>query len=293
MSRNDLKTDETKLVTGEGAPEVPPRSDDWGDTVPAASQAADDWGMPQTPLPQLSTLVIEQHGGNFQPDIVKMLVYGESGAGKTRFASTWPGVIFADIDKGMASVTEKVMRVPIDDANGSSAWDKMKALYKYLSEEEHPYQTVVLDTLNEMQRIAMHMTIEEFTMVRRSYGNLPSQSDYGKMLHDMVELTRDFIALPMRVLLLAQVNSRQFDTDTLMPQLVGKNTAREIARKMDVIGYIYKSENEDGEGHKLSEMSFDAVDYVTKDRSFKLPSSLVNPTYARVVAFWEQNEKEK
>lgn len=265
----------------------------WGDgdsSAPASQEAQSDdgWGvLPANPPLQMSQLIIEQHGGTFVPDAVKMLVYGESGAGKTRFASTWPNVIFADIDKGMSSVTEKVDRVPVDDAGDSSAWDKLNAMYQFLKAGEHSYQTVVIDTLNEMQRIAMHMTIEEFQMVRRSYGNLPSMSDYGKMLHDMLELTRDFIALPMRVLLLAQVNSRQFDTDTLMPQLTGKNTAREIARKMDVIGYIFKSEKEDNEGHKLSEMSFDAVDYVTKDRSFRLPASLVNPTFARVEAFWK------
>jgi hypothetical protein len=118
--------------------------------------------------------------------------------------------------------------------------------------------------------------------------SLPSQSDYGKMLHDMIELTRKFINLPMRVVLLAQVNSRQFDTDTLQPQLIGKNTSRELCRKMDVIGYIYKGERDNPSfpGKKLSEISFDASEYVTKDRSYRLPAVLVDPNYDRISSFW-------
>ena len=155
---------------------------------------------------------------------------------------------------------------------------------------DHNYETVVIDTLNEMQRIAMRATIEDFPAIRRSYENLPSMSDYGKMLHDMVELTRDFAMLPMRVVLLGQVISRQFETDVLQPQLIGKNTSREVCRKMDVIGYIYKSEKEDentATSKKLSEIAFDVAEYVCKDRSFKLPATLVNPSFQSISQFWK------
>jgi hypothetical protein len=228
-----------------------------------------------------SQLVIETHSGEFDPDHTKILIYGESGTGKTRFASTFPNVIFADIDKGMSSVTEQVARVDINNLKD------MKALHAFLQGSEHDYETVVIDTLNEMQRVAMQATVEDFPMIRRSYEDLPSMSDYGKMLHDFIEMTRKFILLPMRVVLLGQVITRQFETDVLQPQLVGKNSAREVARKMDVIGYIYKGEKEDENHKKLSEISFDATEFVTKDRSFRLPAMLVEPTYQRMADYWK------
>jgi hypothetical protein len=235
------------------------------------------------PAPQVfSELTIATHGGTFDPNIAKIMIYGESGTGKTRFASTFPAPIFADIDLGMSSVTEVVDRMEITD------FKQLISMYEFLKAGDHTYQTVVIDTLNEMQRLAMHATITDFATIRRSYGDLPSMSDYGKMLHDFEELVRDFILLPMRVVLLAQVNSRQFDTDVLMPQLVGKNSARIVARKMDVIGYIYKSDKEDSHTNKkISEISFDATEFVTKDRSFKLPAMLTAPTYERMAEFWK------
>jgi hypothetical protein len=284
----DASWDQPTLPTSEeewkveGPDKVAPPSTDWGaeqgsDTEAAEGEPASDWDV----SPNV-TLNIAQHSGRFNPSQAKILVYGETGMQKTRMASTFPHVIFADVDHGMASVTEKVDTVYIEDNN--QGFEQLKKLYAFLKAGEHEYETVVLDTLNEMQRVIMRFTIEEYSHVRRSYGNLPGQSDYGKMLYEFLELTRDYISLPMRVVLLAQVSSKVFDTDTLMPQLIGKNTAREILRKMDVVGYIYR---QDGEGdRKVPVISFDAVDYVTKDRSNKLPAALPDPSYAAMAAYW-------
>jgi len=103
----------------------------------------------------------------------------------------------------------------------------------------------------------------------------------------MMELTINFALLPMRVVFLSQVISRQFDTDVLQPQLIGKNTARDICRKMDIIGYIYKSEKEDENGKKLSEIAFDVAGYVVKDRSFRLPAVLTDPTFEKLNSYWK------
>lgn len=249
-------------------------------TAPAVEEEAkDEWSAP---APETFTFTIDTHSGHFNSETTKVLIYGETGTEKTRTASTWPDPLFVDVDHGMSSVTEQVAKVTIDD--NQNGFRQVKALLEFLQKGQHDYQTVVLDTLNEMQRVIMRFTIEEYTTVKRSYGTLPGMSDYGFMLNQFLGLTMDFISLPMRVVLLAQVNSQQFDTDILMPQLVGKNSAREISRKMDIIGYIYKAADEEG---THPEIAFDSQQYITKDRSNKLPATLANPTYARMAAFWK------
>lgn len=288
MAKKSSKTSETQEQGWETTPAPEPIAEGWDATNPEAetetSETADpeptqdDWGSVPPPL----TLNISMHSGTFDTEHTKMMFYGETGTQKTRTAATMPNVIIADIDHGMSSVDWEVAKVHIDD--NSNGLQQLRELHRFLKNGSHEYETVVLDTLNEMQRVIMRFTIEEFTQVRRSYGSLPGMSDYGYMLNQFMELTRDFIALPMRVVLLAQVNSAQFDTDMLMPQLVGKNTTREIARKMDVIGFIHSVEDKDG---VIPEMCFSSAQYITKDRSNCLPAALPNPTYDSMAAYWK------
>lgn len=216
-------------------------------------------------------------GGAFNPDRVRFLVYGESGVGKTVFASTWKAPIFLDIDDGMSSVTRKVDRVWITE------WAQLETICDWLRTGDHNYKTVVIDSLNEGQQLAMAAIIEEFPQIRRSYGSLPGESDYGKMLYDFDQLIRKFKMLNMNVVYVAQATTKVFDTDIIQPQLIGKATSRNLCRMMDVVGYIYKAQTQNG---SIRMMSFDAANYVTKDRSSRLPAVMENPTYSKLEKLW-------
>lgn len=228
--------------------------------------------------PALPELVIQQHTGEFRPELAKIMIYGESGAGKTRFACGFPDVLVCDMDNGLSSVDWPIDAITVED------FRQLSAAYEYLRTGEHSYKAVVLDTVNEMQRLAMGATVKQFQRIKRSYGNLPSQSDYGKMLHDMIDLTRDFLALPMQVILLAQSVSRVFETDMLKPQLIGKSTANELVRKMDIVGYISRLTVE---GTQVPVIDFANDLAVTKDRSYRLPARLVDASYESLISAWQ------
>jgi hypothetical protein len=222
--------------------------------------------------------------GKFNPNIIRFLVYGESGAGKTVFASTWPSPVFLDIDKGMSSITKPVYRMDIN------SWQDLQDAAIFLQNEQHPFKTVIIDSANEIQYLAMQNVLKTYTSVRRSYDSLPAVSDYGKSLSDFDSLTRYFRALPLNVVFIAQVAPREAEGDVVFPQLVGKNTANNLSRMMDCIGYLYKVEGSAQEA-KTRVMVFDAVNYVTKDRSGRLPQTLSNPTYDRLLQYWTAEAK--
>jgi len=234
---------------------------------------------------------LQEHEGFFDLDEVKMLVYGESGSGKTVFASTWPDVVFLDIDRGMSSITRRVSRIPIVSSSGQTPWDSLVRSVNFLENMQlHKFKTTVIDSLNEMQTIAMDHVIQRFPNIRRPYDELASQSDYGKMLDDFDKLVRRLKALPMHVVFICQVAPQQYETDVIQPQLVGKHTSRNIARMMDIVGYLYKQES-GGEGKQQKKdrvIVFDAVNHVTKDRSDLLPFTVTNPTFSELYAYWQK-----
>jgi len=194
------------------------------------------------------------------------------------FASTWPDPVFVDIDKGLASIRHKVNRIPI------SSWENLQSAYSYLANAPHKFKTVVVDSLNELQKVAMNHVVGSYTGIRRSYDSLPSQSDYGKMLDDFDKLVRAFRSLPMHVVLICNVAGKEFETDIVQPQLTGKSSARNVCRMMDVVGYLFKADS--SEPTKPRVMVFDDVNFVTKDRSGVLPSTVNDPTFTRLHEVW-------
>jgi KaiC/GvpD/RAD55 family RecA-like ATPase len=221
--------------------------------------------------------------GGFNKRRTRWVVYGESGSGKTVLASTFPNPLFLDVEDGTASITLPFASWRVSDWN-----DIFEALAWLTSDPEHDFQTVVIDSLNELQLISMRHIITNYSSVRRAYDSLPSVSDYGKMLDDVDRVVRILKSLPMHVVFLAQVQNREYETDAVRPQLVGKNTATNVARMMDVIAYLYKQE---GDKETRRFLAFDVPDFVTKDRSGRLPSSLElqnrDTGFEQVFTYWE------
>lgn len=221
-------------------------------------------------------LIIEQlQGGDFTSNRIRFLVYGESGVGKTRFACTWPRPIVVDADDGLASVDWAVDRIRVNH------WENIFAVLSYLDSEEaqEDYNTVVVDSLNELQTLALDYVVEQFPGIRRPYDSLASQSDYGKMLNDFDDVIRRFKALPYNLVLVGQVGSRQYEDEVIIPQLVGKHTARNVCRMMDEVGYMYR------DGGEVS-MGFNMEMFTSKDRSGVLPEVVEEPSYEKLAEIW-------
>lgn len=99
----------------------------------------------------------------------KVIVHGPSGAGKTRFASTWPNAIILDIEGGTMSIDK-------DKAVDIVAKDQITiaSLPEYIewlgSKEADQYETVVLDSLTELQSQFLNEKLKTVPDPRMAYG---------------------------------------------------------------------------------------------------------------------------
>ena len=218
-----------------------------------------------------------------------LMVYGDSGVGKTRFGATWPRPVFLDADKGMMSVDTAVGRINIE------SWLHLQDAYALLKspDAQKQYDTLVFDTLNEIQHIAMQNVLGSFPEIKRPYKSLPQVGDYGKALNDFDLLIREFLKLPYHQVFIAQVKKKEFVTDPIEPQLTGKHTTPNIARKMSVIGYMNRTPIASDEGGQVivPVMYFNEQEFVSKDRTGKLPASITEPTYDKLAFYWKGGPK--
>lgn len=101
---------------------------------------------------QIQTTGLDQYapGGNA---VLKLLLVGGPGTGKTRMSSFWPKPIYADCEAGLSSIADRAM--PFVAVKTSQ--DMLDLLAMLKSECRRPYadrryQTVVVDTLDAFQR---------------------------------------------------------------------------------------------------------------------------------------------
>ena len=227
-------------------------------------------------------------GGSFGT-AAKLLIYGASGAGKTRFAGTAPKPLFADAEKGMASVTKDAARWPIDSIADFGAL--MKYLEGTPDTPGNPdgFQTVVIDSINEIQRLLNEYVLEHDPDVgkRPFRGQQMNQGDWGFALNLLENrVVRRLKNLPINVIMIATTAGTTSAEGKIEPALYGRNTVSMVTRYADVVGYMHTRSREGAESTTDHVIRFHMAHAVSKDRSGKLPAELVDPTWDKLASFW-------
>jgi len=184
----------------------------------------------------VATLNIEKLAEREQ--YVNALVYGESGVGKTTWASTAPRpILWLESEGGTSSIGDKT---DIDVAKVTGLETYREALL--LLQGKHEYETVVLDSftetaaaiLKEIMRaaVALDASRDEFS---------PLFSEWGRLTGVMREIARGFRDLPMHTVITAL---QREDTDELTGRVkvrprLSPALADELPGYMDVVGYMY------------------------------------------------------
>lgn len=237
---------------------------------------------------------MEWSGVDPETYIFKMLIYGRSGTGKTRFCGSWPKPLFLDLEGGMGSVNHSgVGRLPGDPRR---KLDDFKMLVKYMDDIEaeikqgtFPYQTVVLDSLNALQSVIMEYVLDNFE-IKRFYDSLPGMSDYGKMLRDFYSTVERILSWPVNSLFTAVETPREYESDRVSPALIGKKTSLIIEQLMSQVAH---TDTVKKEGETLYVIGMNSTDgYVAKDR-FSLTTKLIPNDYKFIERLVQEKIKVK
>lgn len=215
------------------------------------------------------------------PEYINMLVYGNPGVGKTVLAGSADAVpelrpvLILDVEGGTFSIRE---RYPDVDVVRVQTWPDMQKVYDALYKMEHEYQTVVLDSLTEIQKFSMYRIM---TQVLQEHPDrdpeVPSIREWGKNIEQIRRLVRAFRDLPMNVIftaLAATDKDNKTGLITTRPSLSGK-LAMEVGGFVDILLYMYIKLVDDDNQRLL--LSLGTEGQIAKDRSDKLPKVIVNP----------------
>lgn len=180
--------------------------------------------------------------------LIKILVYGESGVGKTVFAASAPRpILWIESEGGTNSISDPE---GIDIVRVESLETYREALRFLRSDEGKKYKTVVLDSFTETQAAVLKeimVAVAERDDNRDEF--TPQFQEYQRLVGVMREIVRGFRDLPMHVVITALTREDKDDMTgrvTVRPRL-SPAVANEIPGFMDVVGYMYMSTDKSGE----------------------------------------------
>lgn len=188
---------------------------------------------------------------------VNMLVYGESGIGKTTLCKTAPAPIIISAEKGLLSLAD--VDIPVVEVHNIKDIDEV---YTYLLKNTQ-YQTVCIDSLSELSEVVLaeaKATIKDGRMA------------YGAMADKMMHITRLFRDLPNKHTYFIAKQKRMTDEATgkmsYVASVPGQSYANNLPYFFDVVACMRIGKKDKDEYRYLQTQP--GLQYEAKDRSGKL-----------------------
>lgn len=221
-----------------------------------------------------------------------MLVYGRSGVGKTRLAGSaiavqeMNRVLYIDVEGGILTLRKEFPEV---ETVRIASWKDMQKIYDELFAGGHGINTVILDSLTEIQKFNMEQIMFALTESNNDRDmDVPSLREWGKNLEQIRRFVRAYRDLPLNVIFTAleREDKDKFGRPCKLPSLSGK-MAGEVAAFLDIV--LYYNLKEVGEGKDKQQLrvlqSKGTETVIAKDRSGLLPDVMVDPDMAQIYDF--------
>jgi len=135
---------------------------------------------------------------------VSILLYGPSKIGKSTFASQAPEAIFLATEPGLNAL--EVYQHPI------TSWPEFLEVCAELAKGEHPFKTVVIDTLDVLYRLCADHICQKRGIEHESDGS--HGKVYGLIKNEVYRVLTKLAHLPYGLILISHSQDRDLETRT-------------------------------------------------------------------------------
>jgi phage nucleotide-binding protein len=204
---------------------------------------------------------------------VKLLVYGNAGAGKTSLIPTLPNPIVLSAEGGLLSIADA--DVPFVEV---SSYESLMEAYAWLTQsaEAKGFDSVALDSISEIAEVVLNY--------EKKIAKDPRQA-YGAMQEQMTDLIRAFRDLPNKhVYFTAKCEKSTDETGRLLyaPSMPGNKTGQQLPYFFDEVLALRVEKDADGNPQRALMCDSDGI-WQAKDRSGKL-STWEAPDLGAIIA---------
>lgn len=241
-----------------------------------------------------------------------VVIYGRSGTGKTTLSCSFPDpILLIDVnDLGTDSVRDLIDDTV--DSVDATVWSDLEEFYWYLKKRPDKYKTLVIDTVSQMQQLAIEKVLTDAgksTAKAGEWGSM-TKKDWGEVASLMKNWLVMFRDLPMNVVFVAQDRTFNLgdegDEDSPLNPEVGPRLSPAVASALNAAVHIIantfirqtlKEVKVERKGRRKPLIKEEKVieyclrigpnpTYVTKVRKPKgvgLPEVITNPSYKKLI----------
>jgi len=191
---------------------------------------------------------------------VKLLVYGQAGAGKTSLIPTLPKPVILSAEGGLLSIADT--NLPFIEI---TSMDELREAYKWLasSAESREFESVALDSISEIAEVVLN-TEKKI--------NKDPRAAYGAMQEQMADIIRGFRDLPGKhVYMSAKLEKTQDEMGRVLyaPSMPGNKTGQSLPYFFDEVLALRVEKDSEGFTRRALLTDGDGL-WLAKDRSGKL-----------------------
>ena len=198
--------------------------------------------------------------GSLAANGVKVLVYGQAGAGKTSLIKSLPSPIVLSAEGGLLSIQDADL--PFIEI---ASMDDLREAYEWLtsSDDAKAYQSVALDSISEIAEVCLN---------HEKKVNKDPRAAYGAMQEQMADIIRAFRDLPGRhVYMSAKLEKTQDEMGRVLyaPSMPGNKTGQALPYFFDEVLALRVEKDSEGGTQRALMCDSDGL-WLAKDRSGKL-----------------------
>jgi len=191
---------------------------------------------------------------------VKLLVYGQAGAGKTSLIPTLPKPVILSAEGGLLSIADT--NLPFIEI---TSMDDLREAYKWLtsSTEAAEFESVALDSISEIAEVVLNAEKKI---------NKDPRAAYGAMQEQMADIIRAFRDLPGKhVYMSAKLEKTQDEMGRVLyaPSMPGNKTGQSLPYFFDEVLALRVEKDAEGFTRRALMTDGDGL-WLAKDRSGKL-----------------------
>lgn len=191
---------------------------------------------------------------------VKLLVYGNAGAGKTSLIPTLPTPVVFSAEGGLLSIADAdVSFVEV------SSYDTLMEAYKWVTESDEAkhFESIALDSISEIAEVVLNH--------EKKIAKDPRQA-YGAMQEQMSDIIRAFRDIPNKhVYFTAKCEKATDETGRILyaPSMPGNKTGQQLPYFFDEVLALRVEKDQEGIAQRALMCDSDGI-WQAKDRSGKL-----------------------